>query len=208
MNFYEVVAKRRTVRDFSSQPIDEVILRRILEAGLKAPSNNHLRQWEFILVKDSKVRQQLIEANNLTTDVDMKELKELFRDLHPVARDMYLEAVPKQKRMLLEAPELLVVCYKQKTPIQDCHRVYDLNGFASVWCCIENILLAMAAEGLYGVTYIPEDTPPVKAVLQLPEEYEITALIPMGYPAEGIKIVKQKETSLDEKLHIDGWGKK
>lgn len=52
MDFYEVVNSRRSVREFQRKPIEEDKLQRILEAGLKAPTHNHLREWEFILVKD------------------------------------------------------------------------------------------------------------------------------------------------------------
>jgi nitroreductase len=51
MEFYEVVKKRRSVREFKSKSVEADKLQRILEAGLKAPSHNHLREWEFILVR-------------------------------------------------------------------------------------------------------------------------------------------------------------
>jgi nitroreductase len=53
-----------------------------------------------------------------------------------------------------------------------------------VWACIENILLAMAAEGLYGVTYIPYETSSIKKILDVPRDYEVAAIIPMGYPTD------------------------
>lgn len=44
MEFYEAIEKRRTVRDFEDRPIAMEIIKRILAAGLKAPTNNHLRE--------------------------------------------------------------------------------------------------------------------------------------------------------------------
>jgi nitroreductase len=61
MDFYETVNKRRSVREFQSRPVEKDKLHRILEAGLKAPSNNHLRQWEFILVEDPERRIKVAE---------------------------------------------------------------------------------------------------------------------------------------------------
>ena len=43
MDFYEVIDKRRTVRDFEDAPIDDTVLERIIGAGLKAPTNDHMR---------------------------------------------------------------------------------------------------------------------------------------------------------------------
>lgn len=51
MGFKQVIDKRRTVRDFSNKIIPNDIVIEALEAGLKAPNYNHLRQWDYIMVK-------------------------------------------------------------------------------------------------------------------------------------------------------------
>jgi len=58
MEFYETVSRRRSVREFQPRPVEAEKLRRVLEAGLKAPSHNHLREWEFILLKDVERRKE------------------------------------------------------------------------------------------------------------------------------------------------------
>lgn len=58
LDFYEVVKRRRSVTEFQSKPVEEKLLR-VLEAGLKAPSHNHLREWEFILIKDVEQRKRV-----------------------------------------------------------------------------------------------------------------------------------------------------
>lgn len=205
MEFYEVVNKRRSVREFQSRPVEADKLQRILGAGLKAPSHNHLREWEFILVKDLEQRVRVVEAGAKAEDVvDRKRLEEVVRGLtDDLQREMYLKALSVQKRMLLSSPELLVVCFRMRKPLRECRTLYELNNLASVWACIENVLLAMAAEGLYGVTYIPYETSTLKKILGVPDDYEVATLIPMGYPQE--YFVKQKPVSLQEKIHHDKW---
>jgi hypothetical protein len=122
-----------------------------------------------------------------------------------LARDTYLDAIPKQKRMILAAPGLLVVAYKPKTQVIDSRKVYDLNCLASVWCCIENILLSLAENDIFGVTFIPQNTPAVKRILNIPGEMEVAAVIPFGYKSRDAKIIPQKEVNLEERLHIDVW---
>ncbi len=56
MDFYEVIERRRTIRDFENKPVDIEIIKKIISAGLKAPTNNHLREWEFVIVNDKKER--------------------------------------------------------------------------------------------------------------------------------------------------------
>jgi len=202
MEFYEVIKKRRTVREFSPKPIEPDKLVRVLSAGLGAPTHNHLREWEYVLVCDMTIRQAIVSTGeNLQDRVDGEELSTQLRNYDPSAREMYLRAIPLQKRMLLMAPELLVVCYKTARPIKECASIYELNSLASVWCCIENILLAMSAEGLYGVTYIPKNTERIRPILGIPDDYEIPVILPIGYPCKDSAALPQKRVFLNEKLH-------
>ncbi len=204
MEFVEVISKRRTIRDFSQEKVMPEIVEKALEAGLKAPSYNHLKEWDFILVNDAKTRFALTQTEKMSEEAT-EELKEYLQGYEALVKNMYLDAVPKQKKMILSAPELLVVVYKPKTEVSVSKKVYDLNCLASVWCCIENILLSLADSDVYGVTFIPQNTDAVKKVLNIPEELEIAAIIPFGYKAIDAKIYPQKEVKLGERLHINVW---
>jgi nitroreductase len=205
MQLYEAVEARKSVREFQRRPVEEEKINRILEAGLKAPSNNHLRQWEFILVKDPDQRVRAAElvakAKSIKNEMELEKALDRWQD--QLQREMYRKAIPVQEKMLIDAPELLLVCYHLRKPLKECETLYDLNDLASIWMCIENILLAMTAEGLYGVTAVPRETGALKKLLNIPEGYEVAAAIPIGYPED--YTIKQKTTTLNEKLHIDKW---
>lgn len=51
MEFYDVLKKRRTVRDFSTREVSHDVLKKVLAAAFMAPSNDHLRQLEFVVVR-------------------------------------------------------------------------------------------------------------------------------------------------------------
>ena len=51
MDFYEVLEKRRTCRDFSDREVSDEILKKVIDAAFKAPTNDHLRQLEFVVVR-------------------------------------------------------------------------------------------------------------------------------------------------------------
>ena len=51
MDFYEVLEKRRTIRDFSNKEVTDEVLEKVLSAALKLRPNDHLRQFEFIVVR-------------------------------------------------------------------------------------------------------------------------------------------------------------
>lgn len=204
MDFRQVIDKRRTIRDFTNQEVPYEIVNASLEAGLKAPSYNHLKQWDFIMVKDTKLRLALTHTEEMIEALS-PDLVQAFDDYDSLAKEMYLDAIPKQRRMILTAPEVLVVVYKPKTQIKDSNRVYDLNCLASVWCCIENILLSLAENNVFGVTFIPKNTDKVKGILNIPNELEVAAIIPFGYKAENSKTLEQKEIDLKSRIHINSW---
>lgn len=61
MDFYEAVEKRRTVREFSDKEVDFAVIKRILEAGNKAPTWNHNRNWSFIILKTEEEKEYAFE---------------------------------------------------------------------------------------------------------------------------------------------------
>jgi nitroreductase len=204
MELIECINRRRTIRDFANQEVPYEIVERALEAGLKAPSYNHLKQWDFVLVKEPNKRVALTQTEEMIEEVTEK-LKHSFEGQDALAKEMYLDAIPKQKRMIITSPELLVVVYRPKTHVAESQKVYDLNCLASVWCCIENILLSLAENNIFGVTFIPKNTEKVKKVLDIPQELEVAAIITFGYKALDAKIVPQKEVDLESRLHINNW---
>jgi len=203
LEFYEAVEKRRTVREFQSKPVEEEKLLRVLAAGLKAPSHNHLREWEFILIKDFEQRKRVVDLGVTAKDYSKKEMEKATKPMTEWEKPAYVAALPVQRRMLMSSPELLIVCFRMTKPLKECKTLYELNNFASVWACIENILLAMAAEGLYGVTFIPHETILLKKILDIPDDYEVAVLVPIGYPQNCS--VKQRTLSLQEKTHCNEW---
>lgn len=174
MDTYEAIFKRQTIRDFEDREIPTNILYRLLEAGMKAPSNDHLRKWEFVVIQDKAKRLTLIqhirapkttqEATAIVNEWDLVE---------PSQREMYIDAIPKQHSMLLEAGALILPCFYSNGPLLQPETLSSLNSFASIWCCIENILVAAANEGIYGVTRIPfeEERESLKGHLNIPNAY-------------------------------------
>ena len=55
--FYPTVASRRTVRDFLPEPVPQEVLDRCFDAARLAPSSSNLQPWEFVVIRDPKIRQ-------------------------------------------------------------------------------------------------------------------------------------------------------
>jgi nitroreductase len=205
MEFKEVIDKRRTIRDFQNREVPIRIVEYAIANGFKAPTYNHLRAWDFIVINNPETKQLLIETENIEKEIDTKTLEMQFENQDTILKEMYLEAIPKQKRMILNAPTVIVVVFKPKTKVADAMKIYDLNCLSSVWTCIENFLLSLAENDIYGVTYIPQKIEILKHKLGIPDELEIAAIIPIGYKADDAKIVRQKTIDIQERIHFNKW---
>jgi nitroreductase len=164
-----------------------------------------LKSWQFILLSDREKKGRAVSQGLKARDITDRE--EIERFIAPFAdeelKDVYRRSLPLQLTMMRQAPSLLVVCYKMK-PLGSCRTLFELNPLASVWMCIENIMLALAAEGLFGCTYTPYEAQGLKEFLDVPAGYEIAAVIPFGYPVKPPALSERE--NLDERLHIDVWG--
>ena len=111
MDFYEAVQRRRTVRDFAEKKVPDKVVTRILEAGLKAPTNDHLRQWEFVVLRDARSIETALGQVSEKAGRDAQALA--GRQLNDRQRRMYADAMPKQYRMLSQSGCLILPFYKQ-----------------------------------------------------------------------------------------------
>ena len=205
MEFKEVIERRRTIRDFQNKEVSKEIIDYAIDNGFKAPSYNHLRDWEFIIINRLESKLKLIESENLDKSINLRNLEESFKNEDSIMKEMYLDAIPKQKKMILEAPSVIIVLFKPKTRVEEAKTVYDLNCLASVWTCIENFLLSLAEHDVYGVTFIPQNIELIKEKLGIPYEFEIASIIPIGYKANDAKILKQKPINIAERKHFEKW---
>ena len=208
MDVYDAISARQTIRDFSVREIPFPLVKRILEAGLKAPTNDHLRRWEFIVVQDKETRLELVKhirapetTKGATNIVDRWGLVE------PSQRECYIDAIPKQHSMLLNAGVLILPCFYSPGPLLKPDSLSSLNCLASIWCCIENLLLAAASEGIFGVTRIPfeNERKSIRKILKIPAGYEVPCYLALGYPKENAKRIRQFEVKVQEKIHMNGW---
>lgn len=204
MDLHDAITARRTVREFRPDPVPAHVVRRALAAGLRAPCNAHLKSWQFILLRDRDKR--FTAVSDKLRARDMKEPGEIERFIARFADEdlkrVYRRSLPVQMTMMLEAPEVLVVCYRTK-PLSECHTLFELNALASVWMCIENVMLALAADGVCGCTYTPYDTERLKSFLAVPSGFEVAAVIPFGYPAAEPLAVAEEDVAA--RIHVDRW---
>jgi len=165
MDLYEAIEKRRTIRTFKDRASEEQ-LKKIILSGTKAPSAVNRQPWEFVIVEDEEIIDQLSEIKYRQTKGNPPER---------VKGDP--EATEKLARAQRDS-------FRNATIVAVCHLA---EWERSVWMCIENMSLAAVAEGLgSGIAlYWAEGQKEAGRVLGLPEDYEVTAILKIGVPGEG-----------------------
>lgn len=127
--------------------------------------------------------------------------------LGTIPQRMYAYAMPRQYAMLLEAPYVVIPLFRGGEGLFRASAVNGLNAFASIWCVIENILLAATAEGLACSIRIPvgEEGKKVVSSLNVPDSYMAPCYIGIGRPAENAHVVEQIERDVKSALHFGKW---
>ena len=208
MELYEAIEKRRTVRDFLDKTVPDDVFRRILAAGLKAPTHDHARNWHFVVLRDPARIADVLKAVAGKT-AEQVEIVRKWKEATESQRAMYGDALPKQTRMLMQSRCLVIPLFKAGEELMHPQGVTTLNPFASIWCVIENILLAATAEGLGVALRIPLGTDEEEAYvlnrLGVPPGYKMPCYLAFGYPAPNAPVLKQTACPLEERLHAERW---
>ena len=174
---YKAIHSRRDVRShFTSRPIEDEILSRILNAAHHAPSVGFSQPWNFILVKDPKTKSRIKQS--------FEEEKEKSSQL--------IEEPKKSKYLsfklegILESPVNLCVTYDPSKfgPFVIGRSSIPEAGLYSVCCAIQNLWLAARSEGvgLGWVSILSNEV--LKKVLNLPNHVVPVAYLCLGYVDE------------------------
>ena len=81
MELYEAINKRRTVREFLDKPVDFEAIKRILEAGNKAPTWNHNRNWSFIVLRTDEEKEYLTTVRGADDKDYLKFVKKVKKSI-------------------------------------------------------------------------------------------------------------------------------
>lgn len=206
MDLYDAIYKRRIVRDFKEQVVPENVIEKIINAGLQAPTHDHLRNWEFVIIQDKKDKEKVLQYVKQGVEPTLEILKRTLVN-GTAQQKMYAIAMPRQYSMLYNASHIILPFFKSNSGVLHPTSVSSLNPIASIWCVIENIFLAATAEGLACSMRIPvgEEGLNVAKIIGSPENYLLPCYIGLGYPADNKPDVEQVEYTAKQKMHFGKW---
>jgi nitroreductase len=187
--FFEIMNHRRTVRQFSPEPVARETIEWVLRAAGTAPSGAHKQPWRFVCVSDAALKRRIREA----AEAEEREFyarratPEWLADLAPLGTDA-------TKPFLEAAPWLIAVFKLMKT--DQGGQVYYANE--SVGIAVGLLLAAAHHAGLATLTHTPSPMGFLGRILGRPAHERPWLLIPVGYPAVGCTVPDIRRKPLAE----------
>jgi len=171
---YKAIYSRRDVRShFTSKPIQDDVLSKILHAAHHAPSVGFSQPWNFILIKNDETKKKIKESFEKEKESSSKLVEEPKKSKY---LSFKLEGI-------LESPVNLCVTYDPSKfgPFVIGRSSIPEAGLYSVCCAIQNLWLSARTEGigLGWVSILSNDT--LKEVLDIPEHVIPVAYLCLGH---------------------------
>ena len=192
-NYFEWLDKRRSVRDFSDQPVPKVVIENLIKSASTAPSGAHKQPWTFCAVSNAELKRRIREAAE-------KEEKENYEnrmserwknDLKPLGTDM-------NKPFLEIAPWLIIACKKAYEYTEDGEKNNNYYVNESIGIACGMLITAIHNAGLITLTHTPSPMNFLTRVLDRPDNERAFLLLPVGYPKQPAYVPDIKRKGLEE----------
>jgi len=180
MPLSEAMDTQRAIRRLKTDPVDDEVVLRLIELALRAPTGSNAQSWEFIVVRDPKIKEELARLNRQVWRLYARIGRWATR--HDAKRRRMFGAVQWQADHFEEAPVIVVACLKGAY-IPFLH-ISTATYFGSIFPAVQNLLLAARAVNLgAALTTIPLwNLIALRRILGLPWNITPCAIIPLGWP--------------------------
>ncbi len=204
----KVIQDRRSIREWTGEPVSEEDLAMILEAGRQAPSGENAQPWRFIVIRDPEMRKKLGalagggSGRRFTAEFVTNQMQERFANLQDEAKKKaaFEKLTSGQvSAFLANAPLNILVCGRKEvwdTP-------YDTSA------AIENMLLMITALGLGACWVIApcidiRDEERLKDLLGMPADVKAISLISVGRPTRPHR--QRPRLPINQLVFSERWG--
>ncbi len=191
-SFYELMDKRRSVREFSDKPISKEVIDQLILTASSAPSGAHKQPWTFCAVSNPEIKQKIREAAE----------KEEYENYHGRMSEDWLEDLKQfgtdwHKSFLTTAPWLIVV-FKKAYDLVDGEKEKNYYVNESVGLATGFLLAAIHNAGFVSLTHTPSPLNFLQKILERPSNERPYLLIPVGYPADNAEVPVLERKGLDD----------
>jgi nitroreductase len=191
--FRAEMQRRRTVRDFSSKPVDRAVVEQCLLAAGSAPSGANQQPWHFAVVSDGAVKSRIREAAEAEERefYDRRAPREWLDALAPLGTDA--------EKPFLEAAPYLIAIFAETFGVNadGSHRKHYYVS-ESVGIATGVLIAALHHAGLATLTHTPSPMGFLSEILGRPANEKPYLLLVAGYPADGARVPVVGKKALGE----------
>ena len=189
--------QRRSVRDFSPEPVPLSLVEECVRVAGTAPSGANIQPWSFVVVSDPDIKHQIRVAaeKEERENYDRRFPKEWLEALAPLGTDWHKE--------FLEIVPHLIVVFRIDYGLEDTAEELSFKKkhyyvVESVGIATGMLLTAIHTAGLVTLTHTPSPMGFLREILGRPKNETAFVLLPVGYPADGAEVPVLEKKGLDE----------
>ena len=200
IGLFEALYSQRALRYIKPDPIPDELVRKVLDAGIRAPNGGNTQRWGFVVIKDLATKRFIQERYDRTG--------------HPVHPDPTSPGMARSQARndaaaqylaehLHEVPVLVLCC------LGGGGGPSDIGRGASIYPAVQNMLLAARGLGLASVlTTRPRRgfEQEIKELLNIPDDVDTAAMLPLGYPADGVHYGRTRRAPVETVTFNEKWG--
>ena len=181
--FLKEIVRRRTVRDFSEEPVPRDIIENCIKAAGSSPSGANHQPWHFVVVTDPEIKTDIRKAAE-------EEERLLYNERAP---NEWLEALAplgtdENKPFLEIAPYLIVVFAESYSLDTDDNKIKNYYVSESVGIATGILITALHNTGLVTLTHTPSPMNFLRRILRRGKNDRAFIILVTGFPAEDAKV--------------------
>jgi nitroreductase len=210
MPMLDVMMTQRAVRRVLPDPVDDAVVLKCIELALRAPTSSNGQNWEFIVVKDERIKKKLAKRYrqgwSLYYRTMIRRVAARDESMAKTAR-----AVQWQVDHFTEIPVLVVACLRLgardgRVPFVPMPRAVESGHYGSIYPSVQNLLLAARAMGLGAclITLPLWSVTSARRILKLPHSVTPCCIVPLGWPRGRYGPTTRKPVT--EVTHLDTYG--
>lgn len=193
LSFLNSMQSRRSVRQFSSEPVPRELIELAIRTATSAPSGANRQPWRFVVVGNPEVKQKIRAAAEAEEKISYEQRMpgEWLEAVAPLGTDW-------QKPFLETAPWLVVVFAEAYEVLADGSRRKNYYVQESVGIACGFFIAALQEMGLATLTHTPSPMRFLSEILVRPKNERPYILFPVGYPADDAMVPAIKRKTLEQ----------
>ncbi|WP_419162180.1 nitroreductase family protein [Candidatus Palauibacter sp.] len=175
--FRDEMRRRRTVREYSPEPVPQAVIDACIEAAGTAPNGANRQPWHFVVVRDPAVKRRIREA------AEHEELDFYEHRAPPEWLEALAHLGTDEHKPFLETAPVLIVIFAEKYELRGQEKLKNYYVTESVGIATGILITALHHAGLATLTHTPSPMGFLNEILDRPSNERPFLLLVVGYPA-------------------------